>query len=267
MKRNHSNAFTLIELLVVIAIIAILAAILFPVFAQAKAAAKKAVCLSNLKQISLGWMMYAGDYDDTYAMPENGYFTSDYSLIYANWDVTDSYIPPTYNIVESPGTLQPYMKNVPIQDCPIGASLPADPTVPTSYAINENFGQINMSTYLPIAINGSQVSTPAETLVISDAASGWQMTMGRTDYLSTTNDGYMQTAQGRHNGLADIGWCDGHAKHLKVSVIPQPGNWTGSGAQLTAFAQANNLGYLLKNAKDPGIDLTTNDLYYYNLSK
>lgn len=60
------RAFTLIELLVVIAIIAILAAILFPVFAQAKTAAKKTAAISNQKQISLGILMYIGDYDDTY---------------------------------------------------------------------------------------------------------------------------------------------------------------------------------------------------------
>ena len=60
------KAFTLIELLVVIAIIAILAAILFPVFAQAKAAAKKAVSISNQKQISLSIIMYGGDFDDMY---------------------------------------------------------------------------------------------------------------------------------------------------------------------------------------------------------
>jgi prepilin-type N-terminal cleavage/methylation domain-containing protein len=63
--RNHNRAFTLIELLVVIAIIAILAAILFPVFAQAKLAAKKTTDLSNLKQMGLASHMYMGDFDDT----------------------------------------------------------------------------------------------------------------------------------------------------------------------------------------------------------
>src|SRR5438105_4271109 len=60
----RKRGFTLIELLVVIAIIAILAAILFPVFAQAREAARKASCLSNLKQIGTGWMMYVQDYDE-----------------------------------------------------------------------------------------------------------------------------------------------------------------------------------------------------------
>jgi prepilin-type N-terminal cleavage/methylation domain-containing protein/prepilin-type processing-associated H-X9-DG protein len=64
MKRCH-RAFTLIELLVVIAIIAILAAILFPVFAQARDKARMTSCLSNNKQLGLALMMYAGDYDDT----------------------------------------------------------------------------------------------------------------------------------------------------------------------------------------------------------
>jgi len=63
--RNRKGAFTLIELLVVIAIIAILAAILFPVFAQAKAAAKNSVSISNMKQLALGMVMYAADVDDT----------------------------------------------------------------------------------------------------------------------------------------------------------------------------------------------------------
>src|SRR5436189_5484328 len=60
-------AFTLIELLVVIAIIAILAAILFPVFAQARAKARQATCISNMKQIMLAEMMYVQDYDETHS--------------------------------------------------------------------------------------------------------------------------------------------------------------------------------------------------------
>src|SRR6266581_8496416 len=60
------RGFTLIELLVVIAIIAILAAILFPVFAQARESARQTTCLSNLKQIALAGMMYAQDYDETF---------------------------------------------------------------------------------------------------------------------------------------------------------------------------------------------------------
>jgi len=70
--KSAQKAFTLIELLVVIAIIAILAAILFPVFAQAKLAAKKAVCISNEKQITLGMLMYTNDYDDQFAESETG---------------------------------------------------------------------------------------------------------------------------------------------------------------------------------------------------
>jgi prepilin-type N-terminal cleavage/methylation domain-containing protein/prepilin-type processing-associated H-X9-DG protein len=67
--KRSPRAFTLIELLVVIAIIAILAAILFPVFAQARARARAAKCLSGLKQLGLAQMMYLQDYDETYVLP------------------------------------------------------------------------------------------------------------------------------------------------------------------------------------------------------
>jgi prepilin-type N-terminal cleavage/methylation domain-containing protein/prepilin-type processing-associated H-X9-DG protein len=98
----HRKGFTLIELLVVIAIIAILAAILFPVFAQARAKAKQTSCLSNMKQIGLGLMMYAEDYDQT--LPSSYYYlngaTSDNG--YMHWS----------------GMIMPYVKNEKIFVCP-----------------------------------------------------------------------------------------------------------------------------------------------------
>jgi prepilin-type N-terminal cleavage/methylation domain-containing protein/prepilin-type processing-associated H-X9-DG protein len=68
----RNQGFTLIELLVVIAVIAILAALLFPVFAQAREKARQTTCLSNMKQINLGWQMYLQDYDDTWPFRPNG---------------------------------------------------------------------------------------------------------------------------------------------------------------------------------------------------
>ena len=99
-----SRAFTLIELLVVIAIIAILAAILFPVFAQAKVAAKKTQSLSNVKQLGLAWLMYAADYDDTLMRQSTGQ-AADGKVAYW-WGSFDGSI-----LRESEGLLYPYTRS------------------------------------------------------------------------------------------------------------------------------------------------------------
>src|SRR5579864_4477316 len=88
MKRT--NAFTLIELLVVIAIIAILAAILFPVFAQAREKARQATCVSNNRQIVLGVLMYAQDYDEY--LPLGAYDTVPNSPVIMWYDLIEPYI-------------------------------------------------------------------------------------------------------------------------------------------------------------------------------
>src|ERR1035437_6890810 len=101
-KRTGGQGFTLIELLVVIAIIAILAAILFPVFARARAKAQQNNCLANTKQLMLGVVMYESDFDNR--------------LPFA-WDTV-----PGWHYWS--GLIYPYVKNVQIYGCPSSTSAP-----------------------------------------------------------------------------------------------------------------------------------------------
>ncbi len=113
------KAFTLIELLVVIAIIAILAAILFPVFAQAKTAAKASADLSNTKQIGLAIQQYIADYDDTYMQAYWYNNNNDSSGGYTQWS----------------GACQPYVKNLEIFRSPLD---PTNGLAPTNFLLADN---------------------------------------------------------------------------------------------------------------------------------
>jgi len=112
------SAFTLIELLVVIAVISILAAILFPVFARARENARRASCMSNLKQIGLGIMQYTQDYDER--MPSNYIRIGSGGSIYRWW----------------PDLLQPYIKSRQVFICP-------SDTAPLKYTFNRGVGDPN----------------------------------------------------------------------------------------------------------------------------
>jgi len=122
---NRRNAFTLIELLVVIAIIAILAAILFPVFGQARAKARATACLSNLKQIGMAIRMYASDNDEYWPTQQRDGIrvnSSSGPMVYACCGPGGNQTEP--NFIDA---TKPYLKTDPVWLCPSNIRRPAEP--------------------------------------------------------------------------------------------------------------------------------------------
>jgi prepilin-type N-terminal cleavage/methylation domain-containing protein len=119
---HRRNGFTLIELLVVIAIIAILAAILFPVFAQARDKARQTTCTSNTKQNALAFMMYINDYDETFPMAfgflNNQWYWNYYHDAPYNWRYPNPGPAWTVFQVHWSNSIQPYVKNYGLYECP-----------------------------------------------------------------------------------------------------------------------------------------------------
>jgi len=136
-SRRSRQAFTLIELLVVIAIIAILAAILFPVFAQARAKARQTSCLSNTKQIGLGVIQYSQDYDGLIPATNTAEETYEASYIVA-------------------ARLQPYVKSFAIFKCPDAADAPQGTTQAQQH---DNGGGDYMTDPSTIGLGTSKVGT------------------------------------------------------------------------------------------------------------
>ena len=225
------KAFTLIELLVVIAIIAILAAILFPVFAQAKAAAKKTTCLSNVKQLNNVWVMYSTDYDDNWVTTGKRYDASDYG--FTNGGNNNDFFK----------LAQPYTKNWNIFYCPTrtateeGSS--SDPTGRLfGYGMNygpyhnrAGYGLFHLSTnytignqwygkrhYFP-GRNFSEFVTPAQFMSLIDTGDDPQYTNSPYNLCDPNNANtdaeYVafckSEANVRHGGKYVVGYVDGHA--------------------------------------------------------
>jgi prepilin-type N-terminal cleavage/methylation domain-containing protein len=164
MKGINRKGFTLIELLVVIAIIAILAAILFPVFAKAREKARQSNCLSNLKQIGNGFMMYNQDYDGCYPCVDQsvwpGYALQPYCGEGAtlagsvDWFKNNTYV----------AQLQPYIKNLQLFKCPSDSNTVVNPQVGstfTSYWYRVWFGGWNV----PQSWNGGSTSPLSESAI------------------------------------------------------------------------------------------------------
>jgi prepilin-type N-terminal cleavage/methylation domain-containing protein/prepilin-type processing-associated H-X9-DG protein len=255
-------AFTLIELLVVIAIIAILAAILFPVFAQAREAARKTTCLSNLRQLGTGLMMYAQDFDET--LPASSFAAVPGQSI---------------NSIRNPkwaDVIQPYVKNDQLFTCPsdsdprrIFTSLSTNPargqgctggacTSPLggSYQVNTAYdGSARFG--FPMGKPLAAIASPADTIFAVEGPanvnnqiywSGGAMNpvLPLRPFISyspitaaDTNSFHMDTRAnpayfgyqdsnlrrflvlGRHNAIANIIFCDGHAKGLDVTKVAE----------------------------------------------
>jgi prepilin-type N-terminal cleavage/methylation domain-containing protein/prepilin-type processing-associated H-X9-DG protein len=239
MKKNISKTkargFTLIELLVVIAIIAILAAVLFPVFAQAKEAAKKTQCLSNTKQIALATSLYAGDYDDEMPIQWDNidaYFTSGPPIPFTiSWFYT-YYIDGSIQFKGS--LLEPYTKGNEITGCPstsyrtgLGNATDGLLGLGLNFKIQDGYYYAAYAPYLPPAtlnslwnpLNLSEYEKPAETILVGDAADfpgdgGLPYARGSM-YTPTSSGG---NAHGRHSGKSNVGWLDGHAKGIAVTI-------------------------------------------------
>lgn len=154
MKRSAKSAFTLIELLVVIAIIAILAAILFPVFAQARAKARQATCLSNVKQVSLSLLMYVQDYDETLPL----LFAKNTGNDTNGWAYALGFRTYTWQ-----NLVQPYTKNWQLFVCPDSQRTKTDPSKSSdpfaNYGIPGQAGMGNLPNWIdPSWYTGASVA-------------------------------------------------------------------------------------------------------------
>jgi prepilin-type N-terminal cleavage/methylation domain-containing protein/prepilin-type processing-associated H-X9-DG protein len=256
--RRDRRAFTLIELLVVVAIIAILAAILFPVFARAREKARQASCASNLKQIGLAMAMYASDYDDhlpptwvwvpaSWPPPAQGYWYKGFWM----WDV------PLYPYVRT-GTAgsNGKMQGHGVWQCPSGYT--SSQAHARNYGCNLSvFGYLNMdeATYgagyqEPLSL--SAVNSPASCIGYLDAGC-YAMSYGNVTnpcaaiwYVPGTAQAdaprfaaageagdYMDAdfRNGRHNGQVNICYLDGHVKSIPGQSLWNHPEWWDAHAQ------------------------------------
>ncbi len=210
---RHSRGFTLIELLVVIAIIAILAAILFPVFARAREKARQATCISNLKEIGLAELMYVQDYDERHG------------AVYYRYPPGDN-----TNLKFWPYRIQPYMKNWQLLICPSHQWHYPHPV--SDGGFDASYTLVNIS----VCRDGSSTTTYSGgkrarmedltgSIMFAHSTSSeiygpWS---GDPDPLIFTEVGASSRVWEGHNDGSCYCFGDGHAKWFKDT---QPGMWT-----------------------------------------
>jgi prepilin-type N-terminal cleavage/methylation domain-containing protein/prepilin-type processing-associated H-X9-DG protein len=227
---RSKRGFTLIELLVVIAIIAILAAILFPVFAQARESARKTTCISNLKQVGMALLMYAGDYEETLPWSTSSRLSG--------WTWYQSVDPYIKTGVGPNGTTQktfwlcPSFANRGIPKAPGDPDPPAPavaPHVSRSYGANGNLMptfNTAKGDWFPGRISQlASISAPAQVVLVSHTQ-GVRTMSGGDDWTTGCmgdeegvapgwNSSYYCAARYRHNGGAVYLLADGHSKWFR----------------------------------------------------
>ncbi len=251
---TRTKGFTLIELLVVIAIIAILAAILFPVFAQARESARKITCVSNLRQLTSAWLMYAQDYDETWVTSAKGY--------------TDPADPcnNTGDGLDVHYKAQPYVKNLSIFFCPDRTETWPDAVNPLNpsgryigYGMNygpyhnrAGYGVFHIPTNYTQGVTGiaacqyvfpgrtlAEFITPADMVAQIETNDTPQFTNSPYDQCSNDSNTPACNSKIRHGGRYTVSFTDGHAKSWVMK--PYSDNTFGEGFLLEPADPVNIL--------------------------
>ncbi len=203
--RSVRYGFTLIELLVVVAIIAVLAAILFPVFNQAREKARQSACLSNVRQIGVATLLYTQDFDETLPLYQYG------TLTY--W--CGGRDAPGQKLDKTRGIIYPYLKSGEIQRCPSFTG--GDNLGGTGYGVNRRL--MFKSGFAPNPATLADLAAPAGTILFGDAGiPNFPVNgkIGETISIEPPSDWLPSpTIEFRHQRMACFAWADGHAKPVR----------------------------------------------------